>query len=90
MGLTGISDLVKMAIFGQEKGKLKFDLLVVNLQVWDALGNNLHVLVSPKHQRKKGFNLGQTKHLKSQELKPKTKLEGKGEAHKIAARIHLD
>ena len=32
-GLAGISDLVKMAIFGQEGGKLKFNLLMANLKV---------------------------------------------------------
>ena len=52
---------------GKKRGKLKFDLLVANLQVCDALEHNLHILASPKHQQKKGFTHGQSKHPKAKD-----------------------
>ena len=49
MGLAGISNRVKRQALGKKRGKLKFDLLVANLQVCDALGHNLHVVATAKH-----------------------------------------
>jgi len=72
-GLAGISDHVKMAIFGQERGKLKSHLLVAILQDWDALRHNPHVIASPKTASNKEKLVGKSKLQKPLRFHPKTK-----------------
>ena len=63
-GLAGIADLVKRQVLGKKRKKLKNDLLVANLHIWNELGHNLHVLASLKHQKKWGNLVGKAKHQK--------------------------
>ena len=74
-GISGNFTSCEVAMFGQERGKLKIYLLVAILRDWDVLRHNLYVLANPKEPKEVGNLVGKANLQEPFRNHRKTKLE---------------